>query len=164
MRRFPNPPDLGLRGTLYLEFWKLDYNYLKKHRHEEKYRLLIEANRVYKHVAASIPDKGKFYSFGYEGRTTTRDTKSRDSDIKIVVPKIIAKRLYTQLEIPIESTYDKSNRLKLLTRGYDDSDKLDPETGYPKYFCCSTYIAWCLRLPKYNHYNSDDLFNYITNI
>ena len=164
MRRFPTPPDLGLRGNLYLEFWKLNYNTTKAYRKEEWFKLMVESNRVYAHAVASVPDKDLYYSFGYKGRTTGGDTKHRDSDIKIIVPKIIAKRLYTQLEIPVESSFSRYNHIKLLTRGYDDSDKLDPETGYPKHFCCSTYIAWCLRLPKYNRYSCDELFNYITNI
>lgn len=164
MRRFPTPPDLGLRGNLYLEFWKLNYNTTKAYRDEEWFKLMVKSNRVYAHVAASVPDKNLCYNFTYKGRAIKRDAKSRDSDIKIIVPKIIAKRLYTQLEIPVESSFSRPNHIKLLTRGYDDSDKLDPETGYPKYFCCSTYIAWCLRLPKYNHYSCDELFNYITNI
>ena len=166
MRRFGDNPDLGLRGDLYMDFWQLDYKTKKSYRNEEWYKLMVDQHRVYAHVVVSQPTKNLFWSFGWAGRTATQisENQGRDPDVSIKLPTTVAKKLYTNLQIGLPAAFTRENHLCLLKKGRDNSDKLDPDTGYPALFCCSTYIAWCLQLPKYNTYTTDDLYAYATGL
>ena len=59
--------------------------------------------------------------------------------------------------LPTTSRFTPQNHLRQLRTGKDDSIAVDNK-GIPLVFTCSSYIAWCLGIPDYHTYNSDQLF------
>ena len=153
MNRYLKPNQLK-RYVLFWEFTPEECS--KKTKQQAWYKEMVDQNRKLGHVAI-LRVKGKDAELIHM-TTQHRQTLSDLGNRRLPTLAVELTEDYLEREtLPITSRFTPQNHLRQLRTGKDDSIAVDNE-GIPLVFTCSSYIAWCLGIPDYHAYNSDQLF------